>query len=76
MASLIQGNREFTVSVNVHLDEAGRIVRAEAVQHDATVPPRLIKDAVEAALQWQFKPARRGNTAIPSEYTIRFGFQK
>lgn len=66
--------RPATIEVQVSVDEKGRVVRAEAVPQ----PPiniHILQLAVDATRFWTFTPARRGDTPLPSQVTVRFKFE-
>ena len=60
-----------TVRVRVSVDASGRVTRAEAVR-DGRIHALLLSAATNAALRCRFRPARLGDTAVPSEVNINF----
>ena len=62
-----------TVEVRVSIDKTGKVVKAEPLPSDAL--PLMIAPAVRAAMDYKFKPARRGTEPIPSETILQFVFR-
>jgi hypothetical protein len=58
------------VAVRMYIDANGRVYRTELVSKRN----RFSRLALEAALQWQFAPARRGDRNIASETEVEFSF--
>ena len=59
-----------TVLVEARVDSTGRISRARIVQ---SAPP-YDAPALDLVRTWTFRPARRGNTTVPSVVYVVFGF--
>ena len=59
-----------TVVLEVHIDEQGRAVKAIAVSGPAILYP----EAVNAVLQWRFKPATLGGVTISSTTEVSIVF--
>ena len=66
--------RDLQVQVEVTLDSMGRVTKATPT--GATKGSLLAAQAVAAAQQWRFEPARRNGVGVPSTYLIRFRFQR
>ena len=60
-----------TVDVQVHVDAAGKVTQALIVPQRG-LNPFIVERVVGAARQWTFKPARRGDEPIPSEFVLQF----
>ena len=65
-------NKPEQVKVNVTIDEAGKVVKVNAIGSGLT--PALIPVALAAAHQWRFKPARLRGQAVRSEVLLNFNF--
>ena len=64
------------VDVQVKIDESGRVVDAFVSKRQKNVSgPLLAYQAIAAAKQWVFEPARMHGKAIACNYTIRFSFR-
>jgi TonB family protein len=74
-SELIPHGRELQIAVTLQLDENGRVIAEKPTQR-RSAPERLERLALEAALQWQFEPAKWGDRPMPSEYTVVFAFQR
>jgi TonB family protein len=61
------------VEVMVAIDESGKVVKAEP-QPQPGVNPVMMSAALQAARQWTFDPARRGDQPVASEMLLRFNF--
>jgi TonB family protein len=60
------------VSVNVHVDESGRVTQAVFA---APGPSQYFADrALEAAKLWLFAPAKMAGHNVPSDWVLRFEF--
>ncbi len=62
------------VAVQVKIDPEGRVVEATVREARTTAANFLGKLAVDAARQWRFEPARRGNRKVYSDMVLRFRF--
>ena len=62
------------VSVRVKIDPDGRVVEAMLQDARTSAANFLGKRAVDAARQWRFDPARRGNRKIYADMVLRFRF--
>ncbi len=62
------------VAVQVKIDPDGRVVEATVRDARTTAANFLGKLAVDAARQWRFEPARRGNRKIYADMVLRFRF--
>ena len=61
------------VDVNVSVDEAGSVVKAEAVAKPGLHP--LLRDAaVQAARRWKFRPAQFDGHPVPANIVLQFNF--
>lgn len=64
----IQG--KVRVSVKVHVDESGKVT---AATFDSPGPSQYFADRVlQAAQQWQFRPAQVDGHNVPSDWIVRF----
>ena len=59
------------IQIKVSIDETGKVIRATLLSHEL-VPPALLSEALAAAHQWKFQPARVGDHALPSETILHF----
>jgi protein TonB len=66
-------SRPTMVEVTVNIDIAGNVVSAEVTPAKGT-HQLLINEALAAARQWKFRPARRGDQPVPSQMLLRFNF--
>ncbi|HYI93673.1 MAG TPA: hypothetical protein VEX68_09020 [Bryobacteraceae bacterium] len=66
--------RRVEVQVRISIDQAGRVVKAEPVGSAEGMNQYLGTSAANAARLWVFQPARRGNTPVMSELTLKFVF--
>ena len=67
----LAARREATVSLQITVDAAGAVGDVTLVESGGAP----FDDAATAAIrQWRFKPARRGQTAVPSHIRIPFRF--
>ena len=57
----VQSELEGTVGLRIGVDEFGNVVEAHVVQS----VPGLDKAAVDAVMQWKFKPAKQRDVAVP-----------
>ncbi len=63
------------VEVQVRIDENGKVVAAKPISAKGAVAGFLARSAVEAAMGWQFRPAKLNGKAIASEKTLQFLFR-
>jgi hypothetical protein len=63
------------IEVKVSIDEAGRVVMAEALPPKVWAPKLMINKAVEAARLFKFKPARRNSQPVSGEMVVQFNFK-
>jgi TonB family protein len=66
--------RETVVEVRVSIDESGKVTAAQPVA-GLSAPAPLIAIAVNAAREWRFRPARRGETPVSSSIVLAFSFK-
>ncbi len=64
---------DLKVQVEVMINSEGRVTKA--IPTGAAKGSLLAAQAVTAAQQWRFEPARRNGVGVPSTYLIRFSFQ-
>lgn len=58
------------VTVQVTIDDRGNVISVRALDG-----PRMLQPAaVDAAKQWKYRPARRGNRLVEDTQTIIFNF--
>jgi hypothetical protein len=62
------------VEIRVHIDDKGRVVKAEPLPTKEPVSNSLVSAARNAALHWQFEPAWRGNQPVASESVLKFQY--
>jgi hypothetical protein len=67
-----QIRKEVEISIRAQIDDTGRVVKAEAITHQAGY---LEASAIAAMMKWRFEPARLGNKAVPSEQIVNFVFR-
>ena len=63
-----------TIRVKVSIDTQGRVVRAESLSRGNALIDYLSNLSVNAAREWLFLPARRGDRNVESEMVLEFGF--
>jgi type II secretory pathway pseudopilin PulG len=63
------------VDIRVHINESGRVIRAESLPKNEPVSSFLVGAARNAALLWRFEPARRGGRSAASEVVLRFQYR-
>jgi TonB family protein len=62
------------IDVRVSVDAAGNVSHATLV---SASPSKYFADqALAAARQWKFNPARANGDAVPSEWNLRFHFSR
>jgi hypothetical protein len=62
-----------TIEVTVAIDAAGQVTRAEVIPQPG-VHKLTMEKLVTAARSWTFKPARKGDEPISSEFVLQFHF--
>jgi hypothetical protein len=62
------------VEIRVHIDDKGRVVKAEPLPTKEPMSNSLVGAARNAALHWQFEPAWRGNRPVASESVLKFQY--
>jgi TonB family protein len=62
-----------SVSVEVNVDQRGRVTSARAIP-ERGIHSLMLSAAADAARTCRFQPARQGPNAVPSKVTIRFQF--
>jgi hypothetical protein len=63
-----------TVDVQVLIDAAGRVLEARPVNSGKKINQALVGEAVKAAMQWTFEPARQDGKPIQATHVITFRF--
>jgi TonB family protein len=66
--------REIEIEVQLTIDAAGNVTRAEPVTGQGALAAALGVASAEAARMWKFEPSYRGGRAIPSTVNIQFKF--
>lgn len=68
---------DVVVAVRLEVDANGRVISMEPMRQPGG-PMRLILEraAADAALRWQFEPARVGNQKVPAEALVQFRFRR
>jgi hypothetical protein len=64
-----------TIRVKVYINVEGKVIRAESLSRGGTLIDYLSNLAVNAAQEWQFLPAHRGDKAVESETVLQFDFE-
>jgi hypothetical protein len=62
------------VSIKVYIDAKGTVVGTEPVSKEKGLAEYLSNVAADAARQWRFTPARRGDQNMPTETVLHFRF--
>ena len=65
---------EVEVQIKVQVDESGRVVRIDPLVSTGPVSDSLVSVTEEAARQWRFAPAMRGNRPVESEVVLSFRY--
>ncbi|HET9318706.1 MAG TPA: energy transducer TonB [Bryobacteraceae bacterium] len=65
---------EVEVQIKVLVDESGRLVRIEPLGTTGPASDSLVSVTKEAARQWRFAPAMRGNRPVESEVVLTFRY--
>lgn len=63
------------VSVQVSIDETGRVTAAQVVNAEDVEHPAIVASAVNAAYKWRFTPATVSSKPVQSVHTIIFAFR-
>jgi TonB family protein len=58
--------------MKLRIDQQGEVLKCEKIRAD---DDRFVAPACEAALRWEFEPARKDGKPIPSDYTITLAFR-
>jgi TonB family protein len=75
--SMIRG--PVSIAVTVEIDPRGNVTQARTSSDDNDKPPLeklLAREAVEAAREWQFRPATRDDAPVTSQMVVQFQFTK
>jgi TonB family protein len=67
---------EMVVRLKVSVDVSGKVISAEPIAENASVPDALASTAIGAVKRWQFEPARRGGDKVPGDVVLSFTFRK
>ena len=62
------------LGVRVHIDQTGKVIRAQVVSRKGPATGLLADSALSAAKLWRFEPARRGGRPVPSDTVLNFHF--
>jgi outer membrane biosynthesis protein TonB len=63
-----------TIRVRVYVNAQGKVVRAESLSRGNALVDYLSNISVNAAREWMFLPAHRGNQDVESETVLQFDF--
>jgi hypothetical protein len=77
-AALLPPTGGVAVVVRVHIDEAGRVTRAEASSKGpkSAMDKGLEKAATDAVMHWLFEPARLNDKPVANEQDVDFIFRR
>ena len=77
-AALLPPTGGIAVVVRVHIDEAGRVTRAEASSKGpkSAMDKGLEKAATDAVMHWLFEPARLNDKPVANEQDVDFIFRR
>ena len=64
------------VEVTLRIGRDGSVVSAHATAQYDSVRSYFAQQAVAAARQWRFRPARVGRETVTSQWTVRFRFYR
>ena len=64
-----------TIDVRVAIDKTGRVTKAE-VNPNSGFHQLVLERLLSASRLWKFKPARRGDEPVSSEFVIQFNFRR
>jgi TonB family protein len=59
------------VVLELDIDRQGKVVKAIPVRG----PEMFYKEAINAAMQWRYKPATVGGTSVSSQVEVTFDFK-
>lgn len=65
---------EVGVQIKVQVDESGRVVRIAPLGSTGPASAAIVRISEEAAQQWRFAPASRGNQPVASEVVLTFRY--
>jgi hypothetical protein len=65
---------EVEIRVKVQVDESGRGVQVDLMEMTGPASNSVVDVTREAALQWRFAPAMRGNQPVASEVVLKFRY--
>jgi len=65
---------EVEVRIKVEIDESGRVVRVAPLGSTGPASDSIVRVSEEAARQWRFAPAMRGNQPAASEVILSFRY--
>jgi len=65
---------EVEVQIKIQVDESGRVVRVAPLGSTGPASDAIVRMSEEAARQWRFAPATRGNQAVESEVVLTFRY--
>ena len=65
---------EVEVQIKIQVDDSGRVVRVAPVGSAGPASGALVRVSEEAARQWRFAPAMRGNQPVASEVVLTFRY--
>jgi hypothetical protein len=65
---------EVEVQIRVQVDESGLVVRIDPLGSTGPASDSLVSVTEEAARQWRFAPAMRGNRPVTSEVVLTFRY--
>jgi hypothetical protein len=65
---------EVVVQIKIQVDESGRVVRMAPLGSTGPASQPMVSISEEAARQWRFAPAMRGNQPVASEVVLTFRY--
>jgi hypothetical protein len=65
---------EVEVQIKIQVDDSGRVVRVAPVGPAGPASGAIVRVSEEAARQWRFAPAMRGNQPVASEVVLTFRY--
>lgn len=75
LTSLAELYRVTSVTVQIQINEKGRVTAVRILRKDPSADALLAARAIAAAKQWTFAPATLHGKNVPSEHTILFRFR-
>ena len=63
------------VKVRVRIDKSGKVIDATAVSTSGPVATSLVRDSLDTARRWRFRPARNHGQPVRSDRVIEFLFR-